>query len=326
MSRPWSFSCGDGIEGLLGHGHVDHVIVDPPYAEEVQLGHEAVRNRDNRFGFDPMTDEERNRAARAIGMRCRRWTLVFCSDEETHLWRFALEAAGLSVIRTGHWIRLGTMPQMNAMGPAQGSESIVIAHSRLLTLRWNGGGKPAVWYHPIVRSNERVHPTQKPTSLLSELIADFTDEGETIADTYAGVATTGVAALGLGRKFVGWELKAELYQKGLSRLDMPLFERSPKQIEIEGVVPKGARARARMELERRVLNMVYATGADGISVSRLAELVQGTPKEVETSLKKLAKAGAVERRGKTSATRWYGIEEPPTAEQPQHEESVTETP
>lgn len=306
VHRPWSFNFGDGIEGLLAHDPVDHVITDPPYAREVQDGHEAIRVRDNKFKFDAITEEERNRAARAIGMKCLRWALVFCSIEEAHRWRFALEAAGMSPFRTGLWIRIGSAPQMAGDGPGQGAEAIVIAHSRLLTRRWNGGGKAANWHHPIVRSN-RQHPTQKPTTLMSELVSDFTDEGEIIADPYSGVATTGVAAIGIGRRFVGWEIDKDHYQNGIKNLDLPLFDRSSKQIEIGSVTPKGARARARMELERRVLDLLSVSGSEGVQLPRLAELAEGTPREVESTLKRLAKVGAARREGKTSSVRWYAV-------------------
>jgi len=304
--RPWRFHYGDGVEGLLAHPDVDHVFIDPPYSKAVDDGNAANRVRDNQFNFAPMNDELRNRTARVTAQKCRRWALIFCDEEEAHLWRFAIIAAGMSYYRTGHWLRLGTQPQMTGDGPAQGTEAIVIAHSRILTQRWNGGGKPAIWPHMICRDKPR-HPTQKPAGLMRDLIADFTDEGETIADMFAGWATTGVAAVGLGRRFVGWELDKEHYQAGLARLELPLFERPrPSQTSIPDMPVKGARVRARMELERRVLNVVISAGEQGVRASMLPEIVDGTPKEVASALKRMQKSTQIVRIGRTSETRWYG--------------------
>ena len=47
------------------------------------------------------------------------------------------------------------------------------------------------------------HPTQKPLALLTRIIEASTHEGDTVFDPFMGSGTTGVAALKLGRKFVG---------------------------------------------------------------------------------------------------------------------------
>ena len=52
----------------------------------------------------------------------------------------------------------------------------------------------------------KYHPTQKPVDLIKFLIAKSTDPGETVLDPFAGSATTGIACLMTGRKFVGFEI------------------------------------------------------------------------------------------------------------------------
>ena len=300
----WQFHHGDGVDGLLAYGPVDHSILDPPYAKDVEDGNAAVQVRTNDFNFDAMTEDLRNRVAQATAAQTRRWALVFCSIEEAHLWRFALISAGMSYYRTGIYDRIGGSPQFDGRGPAQSFEAIVIAHSRVLPQRWNGGGKHARWSAPVVRGAERVHPTQKPSSLMRQLIEDFTDPGETIADPFAGVATTGVAAVGLGRNFVGWELDQEHHANGLKRMELPLFDRPLEQASLQINAPKGVAVRARMELDRKILNALNDMGADGAKSSDLATLVEDTPRVVGSSLKRLQKNGSVLRQGKTSQTRW----------------------
>lgn len=63
-----------------------------------------------------------------------------------------------------------------------------------------------------------VHPFQKPLSLMERLIRIYTRPGELICDPYAGSGTTGVAALRLGRSFVGSELQAEHCKTARRRL------------------------------------------------------------------------------------------------------------
>lgn len=52
----------------------------------------------------------------------------------------------------------------------------------------------------------KFHPTQKPVGLMEYLIKTYTKGGETVLDFTMGSGTTGVAALGCSRKFIGVEL------------------------------------------------------------------------------------------------------------------------
>lgn len=47
------------------------------------------------------------------------------------------------------------------------------------------------------------HPTQKPLTLLERIILSSTNKGDLILDPFMGGGTTGVAAIKLGRRFVG---------------------------------------------------------------------------------------------------------------------------
>ncbi|MFM5894154.1 MAG: DNA-methyltransferase [Novosphingobium sp.] len=54
-----------------------------------------------------------------------------------------------------------------------------------------------------------LHPTQKPVRLMQALIELSTRKGQLVVDPFAGSGTTGVAAKGLGRKFLMFEKSKE---------------------------------------------------------------------------------------------------------------------
>lgn len=60
------------------------------------------------------------------------------------------------------------------------------------------------------------HPTQKPLKVLRHLIKIASNEGDTVFDPFMGVGSTGVAALELGRKFIGIELDPT-YHRGAEK-------------------------------------------------------------------------------------------------------------
>jgi site-specific DNA-methyltransferase (adenine-specific) len=216
---------GDALEVMADElsAGVDHIITDPPYSEHVhgaarssrmvsandrggKYGADVRRNVD--LGFAHLDPDVRESCARLFASLVRRWVLVFSDTESSHLWREDLTLYSLDYVRTGAWIKIGCTPQFSGDRPATGFESVTIAHQPGRK-RWNGGGKHAVWSHPIVldrgRNGARLHTTQKPLGLMGELVGLFTDEGETILDPFAGSGTTLVAAKQAGRRAIGVE-------------------------------------------------------------------------------------------------------------------------
>jgi site-specific DNA-methyltransferase (adenine-specific) len=65
---------------------------------------------------------------------------------------------------------------------------------------------------------EKVHPTQKPVSLLERLIEIFTDENDVVIDPCAGSGSTLLAAKNLNRKAYGFEIKKEFFRMANERI------------------------------------------------------------------------------------------------------------
>lgn len=81
-------------------------------------------------------------------------------------------------------------------------------------------------------AHEKVHPTQKPVSLLQKLIEIFTDPGDVVIDPVAGSGSTLIAATNLGRKGYGFEIKKEFYRPALSWIERT--EQEKLEIEAHG--------------------------------------------------------------------------------------------
>ena len=226
---------GDCLDVLPALEAVDLIITDPPYSEhahrnqrrggpELERKGDGTRtragiSRKRELGFRHLDESTRREAAFHFGKLVRRWVLVFSDVEICHLWRRELQAGGLEYIRTAAWRKLNATPQFTGDRPAVGFETITIAHPPGKK-KWNGGGRHGwwefhddtaapVWEVPIVRNRShaepRLHTTQKPLALMSRMIEEFTDIGETILDAFAGSGTTLRAAKDLGRKAIGIE-------------------------------------------------------------------------------------------------------------------------
>lgn len=62
------------------------------------------------------------------------------------------------------------------------------------------------------------HPTVKPVTLMDHLIKLVSFRKHTILDPFAGSGSTGVAALGRNRQFVGYEVKSDYFDIMSKRL------------------------------------------------------------------------------------------------------------
>lgn len=78
-----------------------------------------------------------------------------------------------------------------------------------------------VWDIPNVKANhveKTIHPCQFPVAIPRRLIKALTEDGALVLDPFAGVGTTGVAALLENRRFVGAEIQEDYYEIALNRL------------------------------------------------------------------------------------------------------------
>lgn len=59
----------------------------------------------------------------------------------------------------------------------------------------------------------KIHPAQKPVSVLKQLIKTFTDEGDVVIDPCCGSASTLRACMELGRSSYGFEISKDFYRR-----------------------------------------------------------------------------------------------------------------
>ena len=219
---------GDCLSVLPLIESVDSVICDPPYEAEAHTLQRRVKRGPHSAGiddrkalntplsFEPLSFENREKYGAEIFRLTKRWALVFCQCEAAQLWRKALEP--MKYRRTAVWIKPDGMPQYSGDRPGMGYESLVCCHAEGRS-KWNGGGRVGVFVHNKNSGGKHEHETQKPESLMRELVSLFTDPEETILDPFMGSGTTGVACAQLGRKFIGIEIEPRYFDIACKRIE-----------------------------------------------------------------------------------------------------------
>lgn len=143
---------------------------------------------------------------------------------------FAMQLLGYHILNDICWFKPNASPNMSCRFFTASHETLIWArkdkkskHTFNYEIMKNGDfqkdfiKKPntqmrSVWAIGTTPNTEKTfgrHPTQKPLDLLERIILASTNEGDLILDPFLGSGTTGVAAIKLGRKFVGIEKESD---------------------------------------------------------------------------------------------------------------------
>lgn len=160
----------------------------------------------------------------------------------------ALEMEGFSIINNIIWQKTNPSPNLACRCFTHSTETVIWARKKLTpnkkgkhTFNYelmkeqnNGKQMKDVWCFsdieplfyissvtPKSEKKEGMHPTQKPLGLIKRIIEASTNENDVILDPFNGSGTTGIAAIMLGRKYIGMEIEKnylELSKKRYERL------------------------------------------------------------------------------------------------------------
>lgn len=205
---------------------VNHMIMDPPYEASLHASKNSLRGRVRvdsgpdlkGLDFAPI-DEIRKSVVNLSASLCEGWFIAFCTIEGVAKWADEINESPMKYKRGCLWVKPDATPQLNGQGPAQGAECFVTAWNGQGHAKWNAGGKRGVYTH-LTNQQDRtgLHPTEKPLSLMMEILADFTSKGETVCDPFMGSGTTILACAKMGRKGIGIELDEKYYDLAVKRL------------------------------------------------------------------------------------------------------------
>jgi DNA modification methylase len=188
---------GDCREILPSIGYVDAVVTDPPYGIGEAAGKAKTRTsgltskirnaqlyrRD--YGDDVWDDEPIDPLLMTTVRRSGRWAIIFGGNY------YDLPASSCWLV----WDKLNGATDFADCELAWTNLPKAV---RLIRYLWNGCMREE-------RDVAREHPTQKPIEVMRWAIGHIPSPANVILDPFMGSGTTGVAAVNLGRRFIGIE-------------------------------------------------------------------------------------------------------------------------
>ena len=231
-----SILLGDCIETLAGlpEESVDLVFADPPYNLQLagalsrpdQSLVDAVDDDWDKFASFGEYDDFTRAWLKAVKRVMKPDATLFVIGSYHNIFRVgsALQDLRFWILNDIVWLKANPMPNFRGRRFTNAHETLIWAarDERAKKYTFNYEAMKAAnddlqmrsdWFFPICSGGERlkdsagkkVHPTQKPESLLARIIMSATKPGDVILDPFFGSGTTGAVAKRLGRSFIGIE-------------------------------------------------------------------------------------------------------------------------
>ena len=240
---------GDCLAQLrtLPDNSVDVVFADPPYnlqlkgdlhrpdASKVDAVDDEWDKFDNFAAYDAFTRAWLGEAQRVLKPTGTLW--VIGSYHNIFRVGTALQDLGYWILNDIIWRKTNPMPNFRGTRFTNAHETLIWAapdenatgytfnYQAMKTLN-DDVQMRSDWSLPICTGGERLkdeggsklHPTQKPESLLHRVLLASTEAGDVVLDPFFGTGTTGAVAKKLGRHFIGIEAEADYAEAAMQRI------------------------------------------------------------------------------------------------------------
>lgn len=214
---------------------VDLILTDPPYniGKFMQNRQENLnRMRQNFFvgaGWDngdytewiknmSLFFKESHRVLKKKGT-----LLTFMSALKVESIVDVANTAGFYYKTTGIWHKKNPMPRNMNLHFVNSNESWIYFINDGKTGTFNNEGELELDFiqTSVTPNSEKKygkHPTQKPVTLMKHFVRLLSNEGDIVLDPFMGSGSTGVATIGMDRKFIGIELSEKYFDIARKRL------------------------------------------------------------------------------------------------------------
>jgi len=212
---------GDCLQNIkkIEDNSIDLVLIDPPYIISKKSNFRKVskdapdnikRKYDISIDFGDWDKEELDwdylfseyyRVLRKGGT-----IVIFYDSWKSNDIRYSADKNKFKQPRVGIWVKNNPVPINSKLNYLSNAIEFFYTFTKVSKPTFNSSYDNGIYNYPICHGKERYsHPTQKPLSLISDLIEKHSNIGDTVLDTFAGTGTTAHACLVLDRKYIVME-------------------------------------------------------------------------------------------------------------------------
>lgn len=223
---------GDCLELIkqIPSNSVDLILIDPPYEisrpTNFQSGEETGRDTDRfRISMD-FGEWDKNFTGLEVVIKegyriLRQGGTMICFYD---LWKIETlknlyDSNKFKQVRFIEWVKTNPVPINSKINYLTNAREVAVSAIKGSKPTFNSSYDNGLYSYPICAGKERtIHPTQKPLSLITDLVLKHSNEGDMVLDCFMGSGTTGVACKNTNREFIGIELDEKYYKVACERL------------------------------------------------------------------------------------------------------------
>ena len=223
---------GDCLELIkqVPSNSVDLILIDPPYEisrpTNFQSGEETGRDTDRfRISMD-FGEWDKNFTGLEVVIKegyriLRQGGTMICFYD---LWKIETlknlyDSNKFKQVRFIEWIKTNPVPINSKINYLTNAREVAVSAIKGSKPTFNSSYDNGLYSYPICAGKERtIHPTQKPLSLITDLVLKHSNEGDTVLDCFMGSGTTGVACKNTNREFIGMELDEKYFEIACDRI------------------------------------------------------------------------------------------------------------
>ena len=223
---------GDCLELIkqIPSNSVDLILIDPPYEisrpTNFQSGEETGRDTDRfRISMD-FGEWDKNFTGLEVVIKegyriLRQGGTMICFYD---LWKIETlknlyDSNKFKQVRFIEWMKTNPVPINSKINYLTNAREVAVSAIKGSKPTFNSSYDNGLYSYPICAGKERtIHPTQKPLSLITDLVLKHSNEGDMVLDCFMGSGTTGVACKNTNREFIGIELDEKYYKVACERL------------------------------------------------------------------------------------------------------------
>jgi site-specific DNA-methyltransferase (adenine-specific) len=210
LSEDVTLHLGDCREVLPTLGNVDAVVTDPPYGVEFK-GSSTKHTKDREDSYISFSDTQKN---------VQEHIIPAIKDCISRFGRACITPGPMCMFHYPEPRAVGSI--FYPSGANRGPWGFVCSQPIFYYgpdpyLAAGMGGRPNSFSSTEAAENNG-HPCPKPLGQMLWLVNRASLAGDTILDTFMGSGTTGVAAVRLGRKFIGIEIEPKYFDIACRRI------------------------------------------------------------------------------------------------------------
>ncbi len=221
LNRIYQMDCLEGMK-LIPDKSINLLLTDPPYNVSQKSNFHTMGRKGVDFGeWDKEFNQQEWLEVACSKVKKGGSVIIFNDYKNIGEMKQVLENNGFSIKELLIWKKSNPMPRNR--------DRLYVTSIEVALWAVKGKGwtfnrqrdtyENGIFETPIVNHKKRIHPTQKPIEVISELVKIHSNENDIVLDCFMGSATTAVACALHNRKWIGFELEQEYIELANKRLD-----------------------------------------------------------------------------------------------------------